>query len=667
MTAKAIKELVDQGKYQAVVDQLAQWEADGVFDTFTEQEQIECLFYQSFALSWGLQQWETALQIVLATRQKYPSPIDRSLLLALMVQQIRALSNTNRLDEAREVITEGDAILQSLTAKELETGAYWIAFFEDGKGLYYRGKNDWDTALECSQRALALWEKIGDLYAIALSLCHIGGSYELKGELDTALDYYQRFLDIAKQMENSSEIARALNRIGYIYLCKGELDTALIYYQQALGISEEIGSPASIIIPLKDLVNLYVFKGELDTALEYNRRCLSLSKKIENKKNLIFCFAFFAWIYYAKAELDTALDYVQQSLALQGTVGSSLFFPIFISAHIHYARGELDTALERFQRCLNMWERTGNDFMIAWILFPLIRVVLAQQNRSQAQEYLTRLQQLQTRTPNPWSHFSSRLAEALVLKQSPRAREKFQAQKILEQLVQEEVLWVDLTALAIIQLSDLLIAEVKLYGEPKVWEEAKALIDKLYVMAQDQPSFSMSVEALILQAKAAAVDRDLPQALKYYEQARLTATEKKLTGLLVKVDTEQKRFEAEFATWEELIQSNAPLQELVETAKMDLEKVRVTHKLGITEKEPFKYTEMVPPFEAYDGTDPYIFICYAHTDKYLVYPEIKRLYMAGYRIWYDEGIPPATEWSDEIAKAIEKCTFFVVFLSSQAI
>ncbi|MFX0095822.1 MAG: hypothetical protein ACFFBD_29050 [Candidatus Hodarchaeota archaeon] len=135
--------------------------------------------------------------------------------------------------------------------------------------------------------------------------------------------------------------------------------------------------------------------------------------------------------------------------------------------------------------------------------------------------------------------------------------------------MQEEVLWLDLTALAMIQLSDLLIAEVKLYGEPQVWEEAKVLIDKLYGLAQDQPSFSMSVEALLLRAKAAVVDGDLPQALKYYEQARLTANEKNLTGLLVKVDTEQKRFEAEFATWQQLIQSNASLQERVKTAQME--------------------------------------------------------------------------------------------------
>ncbi|MFX0095821.1 MAG: tetratricopeptide repeat protein [Candidatus Hodarchaeota archaeon] len=472
MTANAIKALFDQGKYQAIVDQLAQWEAEGTFETFTEQDQIKCLYYQSYAVGVGLEQRETALQLVLAARQKYSSPTNRSLLLALMAQQIWCLGGMNRLDEALEVITEGDAILESLTTKERETGTYWIAFFEERKGVYYGfHENNWDAALGSFQRALALREKIGDLYAIALSLhwlgefyqvkefntaldylqrfldiaqqlenspeiahalSHIGYIYLEKGELDTALDYYQRSLDIAQQLRNSHWTAWILTRIGYTYLCKGELDTALTYTQQALGISEEIGSLNEIIFSLFHLVNIYYLKGDLNTALEYNRRFFSLIEKKENKESLIGCFTFFTWIYYAKGELDTAFDYMQQGLTLYETVGQSWHFPLFISAHIHHARGELDAAVERYQQCLNIWEPTGNVFMIAWFLLPLIRVLLAQKDLFQAQKCLNRLQKLQTRIQNPHIHFSSRLAEALVLKESLRARDKFQAQMILE-------------------------------------------------------------------------------------------------------------------------------------------------------------------------------------------------------------------------------------------
>lgn len=73
------------------------------------------------------------------------------------------------------------------------------------------------------------------------------------------------------------------------------------------------------------------------------------------------------------------------------------------------------------------------------------------------------------------------------------------------------------------------------------------------------------------------------------------------------------------------------------------------------------------PFIAYKGGDPFIFVSYSHKDGKEVFAEIARLHRLGYRIWYDEGIEPGSEWSDEIAKAVEKAAYFIVFVSENAI
>jgi hypothetical protein len=78
-------------------------------------------------------------------------------------------------------------------------------------------------------------------------------------------------------------------------------------------------------------------------------------------------------------------------------------------------------------------------------------------------------------------------------------------------------------------------------------------------------------------------------------------------------------------------------------------------------------TPTAAPFKAYAGTEPYIFASYAHADKDGVYPEIARLNGMGFRIWYDEGIAPSRPWAREIAEAIDKCTFFLVFISPAAV
>ena len=77
-------------------------------------------------------------------------------------------------------------------------------------------------------------------------------------------------------------------------------------------------------------------------------------------------------------------------------------------------------------------------------------------------------------------------------------------------------------------------------------------------------------------------------------------------------------------------------------------------------------SEDVPPFEAYSGEEPYLFVSYSHQDAHLVYPEIIELRDAGYNIWYDEGVAASNEWPEEIANAVLGCSVFLCFISPRA-
>jgi|GEM_PF-2104497 len=72
------------------------------------------------------------------------------------------------------------------------------------------------------------------------------------------------------------------------------------------------------------------------------------------------------------------------------------------------------------------------------------------------------------------------------------------------------------------------------------------------------------------------------------------------------------------------------------------------------------------PFEAYRGSEPYLFVSYAHKDNAVVYPEIERLYRLGWRIWYDEGIEAGPRWTDTVAKWLDRCSLSLVFISPKA-
>ncbi|MDP7357266.1 MAG: toll/interleukin-1 receptor domain-containing protein [Pseudomonadales bacterium] len=73
------------------------------------------------------------------------------------------------------------------------------------------------------------------------------------------------------------------------------------------------------------------------------------------------------------------------------------------------------------------------------------------------------------------------------------------------------------------------------------------------------------------------------------------------------------------------------------------------------------------PFPAYKGDDPYVFVCYSHADSDLVYPELMWLKKRSCNIWYDEGIAPGEEWTEELAQAIKGASHFLYFVSPDSI
>ncbi len=76
------------------------------------------------------------------------------------------------------------------------------------------------------------------------------------------------------------------------------------------------------------------------------------------------------------------------------------------------------------------------------------------------------------------------------------------------------------------------------------------------------------------------------------------------------------------------------------------------------------------PFKSFnyrDKMEPFLFTSYAHKDSVQVFSEIEYLHNRGINVWYDEGIQPTSDWTNEIATAIEKCTAFIVFISKNSL
>ena len=65
----------------------------------------------------------------------------------------------------------------------------------------------------------------------------------------------------------------------------------------------------------------------------------------------------------------------------------------------------------------------------------------------------------------------------------------------------------------------------------------------------------------------------------------------------------------------------------------------------------------------YEGTQPYIFVSYAHKNDAAVLEIISTLQSRGFRVWYDEGIEAGSEWPESIASHLERAQLVLAFLS----
>ena len=76
---------------------------------------------------------------------------------------------------------------------------------------------------------------------------------------------------------------------------------------------------------------------------------------------------------------------------------------------------------------------------------------------------------------------------------------------------------------------------------------------------------------------------------------------------------------------------------------------------------------MDKPFQAYRGDDASVFVCYAHEDADIVYPELAWLNDQGIKIWYDEGISAGANWRATIGDALMKADRVLFYVSRESL
>ena len=504
---------------------------------FEIADRLRCEILESKCLA-KLGEFEEALEISrqVVEEGKRTSGYAKILVDALIIVA-ESLWRLGRLDESLETIEEGEQMFQNLMFHTL--ASHILARSEIlhrpallyHKGMVYRLRGDLDQALECYEQSLALYEESSNRQGIAAALNGLGTVFSLKGDRDRAIDFYERSLVFKEEIGDELDIAKSLNNIGLTYEGKGELNRALEYYQRSLTLLEESGHMYVFAVVLLNIGLVYYRRGELDLALECYQKNLTLFEEFGNKQHIAEILHNIGAVCFRKGDLGQALEYNKRSLALR--------------------------------------EEIGNKLHMSDNLFWLVTVALDMQAIDHAKHHLQRLEHINEQEENKIIDQRYRVAEALVLKTSMRARNRAKAEELLEQVVKEQIVFHPVTTIALLNLCDILLDDLRLSGDVEVLRGVQTHLSKLLKIATDQHSHLLLVETYVLQSKLALLNLNVREARYLLTEAQRIADEKRLGQLAMKISSEHDALLNELDLWEEYSNRKAPLVERTELARID--------------------------------------------------------------------------------------------------
>jgi len=190
------------------------------------------------------------------------------------------------------------------------------------------------------------------------------------------------------------------------------------------------------------------------------------------------------------------------------------------------------------------------------------------------------LQTIADNSDNKHILLAYKVTKGLILKNSNRSAKKAQAGDLWEQIIKEEIVDYVFTLISMINYCELLISEIKTYGEEEVIEEALALILKMQQIAKKEHLFPIFIETMMLHSKFLLLKGNLMKAKAILEQAEINSNEYGLSKLLLEVKNERKNLEDNLEKWNELVKKGAPMFERIEQAKLS-EYIQQLQRKGI--------------------------------------------------------------------------------------
>ncbi|MFX0106207.1 MAG: tetratricopeptide repeat protein [Candidatus Hodarchaeota archaeon] len=367
---------------------------------------------------------------------------------------------------------------------------------------------------------------------------------------------------------------------GVTHHLKGDLEKAKDFREEALTILKELDLKLDIANILYQLGGVSWQIGDLNSALEYTEASKILCTNLNWTYFLHLCYQQFGNIYALKGELDLALSYFEQVLAFAEKenvlrLKSSMYNNIGI---LYQEKGDYDRALENIEKSIAIAEEYGNNYGKFLNTDSLFHLALDMNDLEKAQQYLNRMKQIADQENLRRFNIAYNINRAVFLKNSLRALNRGKAEEMLKQSIEEGIPEYEFLKMALLNLCDLLLFELRATNDTEILDELQTYISQLFDAVKNSRSYSLLAETYLLQARLSLITLDMIKTRQFLTKAQEIAEKYGLDLLAKKISSEHDELLKQLEMWEKLKESKAPLAERIELSRLNEQMERMVRK-----------------------------------------------------------------------------------------
>jgi len=167
---------------------------------------------------------------------------------------------------------------------------------------------------DCAERALALYESVGDGHGAAVALLELGfGLYQM-GRLEESSEAYARALPALRKFRDKRGEAYCLNRQAFIHWYRGEIIPGRELYAQALEAFKALRDEVGTALVLGNLAELEFADGHVEQARRLGNESLDIFARGKNAMNLASDYNNGAAYGIALGDVDRAREGAREGL-----------------------------------------------------------------------------------------------------------------------------------------------------------------------------------------------------------------------------------------------------------------------------------------------------------------------------------------------------------------